>query len=75
MAPKTMPKVAELDVATAAEAREEAWLGSKTTPAKKPEVTMRAAVRARAEGHCCDLSVRTLVSSKRSGDVHGGREL
>ncbi len=48
-----IPSVAELDVATAAEARDEAWFGSNTTPAKKPEVTMSVAVRDKVEGHCC----------------------
>ncbi len=52
IAPNTIPNVAELDVATAAEAREEAWLGSKRTPEKKPNVTMSAATRDRGEGHC-----------------------
>ena len=51
MAPKTMPRVAELEVATAAEAFDDAWLGSNRTPAKKPEVTTRAAVREKVDGH------------------------
>jgi hypothetical protein len=46
-----MPIMEPCAEATAADAREEAWFGSKRTPEKKPEVTMNAAVRERVDGY------------------------
>jgi hypothetical protein len=55
-APKAMPKEEALEVATAREEAEEAWFGSRRTPAKKPHVTTRAAARERDEGYCLTIS-------------------
>ena len=71
-APKAIPRKDEYEVATAAEAAEEAWFGSNKTPAKNPEVTINAAVRERLDGHCWRWSAWIPLVYNLKGLERGG---